>query len=314
MAWREALFLTNDDGIDAPGLHYLISQLHALGHPLAVLAPASQQSASGMRLTLHSGLKFENRSDLIEKLELDPDGAPVRIYSLDGTPCDCVVIAMDGGFEKWAPEIRPRMCISGINRGPNVSVDIMHSGTVSAAREAALYGMPSMALSLATYLHEDYTVGFQSGLKMIRSCLNHMSQEPPNKNRPRGSQHMPWISESLSMPEKVKEAFLCGDLFLNVNFPHEWTGKIETVGLGARWYLGAATATNKDDGSIEFEVGAASIQDEEIPDTDCLSIMVGSVAITPLATWPQTHPLNVPNQILRTALQTNDEGYPAWLD
>ncbi|MEE3083636.1 MAG: 5'/3'-nucleotidase SurE, partial [Candidatus Thermoplasmatota archaeon] len=70
MAWREALFLTNDDGIEAPGLHHLIRKLHSRGHPLAVLAPASEQSASGMRLTLHSGLKFENRNDLLEKLDL----------------------------------------------------------------------------------------------------------------------------------------------------------------------------------------------------------------------------------------------------
>ena len=86
MGWREPLFLTNDDGIDAAGLHRLIQILHQRGHPLAVLAPARQQSASAMRLSLKEKLDFINRNDLVETLKLDPNGPPIEIPSLDGTP------------------------------------------------------------------------------------------------------------------------------------------------------------------------------------------------------------------------------------
>ena len=141
MAWREPLFLTNDDGIEAPGLHRLIQILHNRGHPLAVLAPAQEQSASAMRLSLKNELEFKNRNDLIQTLALDSDGPPIEVFRLDGTPCDCAIVAIDQGFESWAGVIRPRMCISGINHGPNLSIDVIHSGTVSAAREAALYGL-----------------------------------------------------------------------------------------------------------------------------------------------------------------------------
>ena len=88
MAWREPLFLTNDDGIDAPGLHRLIQILHGRGHPLAVLAPAREQSATAMRLSLRTEMAFNDRSDLAEALGLDSEGPPVRIFSLDGSPCD----------------------------------------------------------------------------------------------------------------------------------------------------------------------------------------------------------------------------------
>ncbi len=313
MTWRDALFLTNDDGVDAPGLHHLITHLHARGHPLAVLAPAKEQSASGMRLTLRSGLKFENRKDIIDKLELDSEGPPIEIFSLDGTPCDCVVVALDAGFDDWAPSIRPRMCVSGINRGPNVSVDIMHSGTVSAAREAALYGMPSIAVSLATYLHEDYTVGFKAVTELIDACLLQIQGEPPNLNRPRGSKQIPWAVDGIEMPERLRKAFLTGDIFLNLNLPHEWNGCIQTVRLGARWYLGATSGVDIANVGKTFEVGAASIHDEEIPDTDCFSIMTGNVSITPLATWPQSHPLSIPDSMLYAALESNEKGLPNWL-
>ena len=129
---RAALFMTNDDGVESAGLHLLIAALHARGHPVVVLAPASEQSCSGMRLTLRHDLKFEERTDIADSLRVE-GGPPLRIFSLDGSPCDCAIVALDGGLQAWAPEIKPSMCISGINQGPNLSVDVLHSGTVSAA-------------------------------------------------------------------------------------------------------------------------------------------------------------------------------------
>lgn len=310
MAWREPLFLTNDDGIGAAGLHRLIQILHERGHPLAVLAPAHQQSASAMRLSLKSDLEFTDRNDLVKTLDLDADGPPIQIFSLDGTPCDCTIVAIDQGFESWAPMIRPRMCISGINFGPNISIDVIHSGTVSAAREAALYGLPAIALSLGTYLHEDFSIGTAAILELIDRALLVANEEPTNLMRTRGSKHQPWGDAQMPMDERIREAFRSGDIILNLNTPHEWSGAVETVPLGARWYHGA---TKSSDGNRGFIVGAASIEDEPLPKTDCSSLMAGSVVISPLATWPQTHPLNVPDVILHAALTENEDGFPAWL-
>ena len=310
MTWREPLFLTNDDGIEAAGLHHLIQVLHARGHPLAVLAPANEQSASGMRLSLRSELKFTDRSDLVEQLQLDAEGAPIYLFSLDGTPCDCTIVAIDFGFENWAPLVRPQLCVSGINRGPNISIDVMHSGTVSAAREAALYGLPSIALSLGTYLHEDYTIGTDAILGLIDRALTLSNEEPTNLLRPRGSKQANWKNEEMDIHERVGDAFRNGDLFLNLNVPEQWNGVVETVPLGARWYHGA-TKRSENQG---FIVGAASIEDEPIPNTDCSGIMAGNVVISPLVTWPQSHPLNVPDVVLHTALENGPDGFPKWLD
>tara|TARA_B110000438_G_scaffold199148_2_gene190656 strand:+ start:203 stop:1138 length:936 start_codon:yes stop_codon:yes gene_type:complete len=310
MAWREPLFLTNDDGIGAAGLHRLIQILHERGHPLAVLAPAHQQSASAMRLSLKSNLEFTDRNDMVKTLNLDIDGPPIQIFSLDGTPCDCTIVAIDQGFESWAPMIRPRMCISGINFGPNISIDVIHSGTVSAAREAALYGLPGIALSLGTYLHEDFSVGTEAILELIDRALLVAHEEPTNLMRTRGSKHQPWGNAEMPMDERIREAFRSGDIILNLNTPHEWSGAVETVPLGARWYHGA---TKSSEGNRGFIVGAASIEDEPLPKTDCSGLMAGNVVISPLATWPQTHPLNVPDAILHAALTEDEDGFPAWL-
>ena len=310
MAWREPLFLTNDDGIDAAGLHRLIQILHARGHPLAILAPAQQQSASAMRLSLKKELRFTDRNDLALSLDLDPNGPPIRIFSLDGSPCDCTIVAIDQGFESWAQMIRPQLCISGINFGPNISIDVIHSGTVSAAREAALYGMPAIALSLGTYLHEDFSIATEAILELIDRALLVANEEPTNLMRTRGSKHQPWGDEEMPMDERLREAFRSGDIILNLNTPHEWSGLVETVPLGARWYHGATKRSEK---NLGFIVGAASIEDEPLPRTDCSSLMAGNVVISPLATWPQTHPLNIPDSILHASLSEDADGYPSWL-
>ena len=311
MSWREPLFLTNDDGIDAPGLQYLIQILHRRGHPLAVLAPSHEQSASAMRLTLQNPLEFTNREDLISTLDLDPDGPPIYLYSLGGSPCDCTIVAITHGFENWAPMVRPQLCVSGINRGPNISIDVIHSGTVSAAREAALYGLPAIALSLGTYAHEEYSIGSSVILELIDRALKITHDEPPNLLRTRGSKQIDWNQPEMDIAERIKCAFRNGDLILNLNSPAEWEGGIETVPLGARWYHGA---TQLSDDGRHFTVGAASIEDEPLPRTDCSSLMAGKVVITPMATWPQSHPLNVPDSILQAALVEDSEGYPAWLN
>ena len=308
---RAALFMTNDDGIESAGLHLLIAALHARGHPVVVLAPASEQSCSGMRLTLRHDLKFEERSDIADSLRVE-EGPPLRIFSLDGSPCDCAIVALDGGLQAWAPEIKPSMCISGINQGPNLSVDVLHSGTVSAARETSLYGMPAIAISLATYEHSEFTQTVEASLAIIEACLGALPDEPLNLRRPEGSRKKPLSAGT--MEARARSAFAHGDMFLNINAPASWNGLMQTTSLGSRWYHNAIDMNDRENIGVAYEVGAAIIEDEDIPGTDCNAINSGAVAITPLSSWPVNHPLGLSGDAMAAATEQGSSGLPSWLE
>ncbi len=306
---RFPILLTNDDGIHSPGLQKLAASLHSRGHPIAILAPLTEQSAVGMKLTLRDDMAFQEHTDIAEEIRTD-DSTPLRVFSLDGSPCDCVIVAIDGGLRSWAPEIQPWLCISGINRGPNLSVDVLHSGTVSAAREASLYGMPSLSVSLATYSHQDYSASIDATLMLIDRLSETVSCEPSNILRPEGSRKRPrqGVDE-----ESIRSWFLQGNLFLNLNIPESWKGTFQTVPLGARWYYNATDMMDKDSVGVAFEVGAARIVDEDIEMTDCNAIGSGSASITPLASWPQNHPLGIPQSVLEASTEMGSDGMPKWL-
>ncbi|MEE2625532.1 MAG: 5'/3'-nucleotidase SurE [Candidatus Thermoplasmatota archaeon] len=306
---RIPLLLTNDDGVYSPGLRVLVESLHKRGHPIAVLAPLNEQSACGMKLTLRDDMSFQEHHDIASEIRVD-DTVPLRVFSLDGSPCDCVIVAIDGGLRARAPEISPRLCISGINRGPNLSVDVLHSGTVSAARESALYGLPSMAISLATYSHEDYSQSLEATIRMLEAVSPILDSPPPNLKRPHGSSARP---SNGCNEESIRSWMLHGNMFLNVNVPESWNGSFQTVELGARWYHNATDMHEKKQFGVAFEIGAATIEDEDLPDTDCTAVNAGYAAITPLASWPQNHPLGVPDDVLDAALTSRDDGLPAWL-
>ena len=308
---HSAVFVTNDDGIESEGLHVLVSALHSRGHPVVVLAPASEQSCSGMGLTLRHDLKFQERDDISDSLKID-GGPPLRIFSLDGTPCDCAIVAMDGGLRAWAPEINPSLCISGINQGPNLSVDVLHSGTVSAARESSLYGMPAIAISLATYEHSDYTQTLEASMTIIEACLSSLPTEPANLGRPQGSRRTPSIQGS--MHDRALSAFADGDMILNINGPEQWNGNFQTVALGSRWYHNAIDMRDVENIGVAFKVGAAIIDDEDISGTDCNAINSGAVSITPLSSWPVNHPLGLNEVLLAVATEQSSSGLPKWLD
>jgi 5'-nucleotidase len=137
------ILLTNDDGVGSPGLTLLAAALREAGHRVFVFAPASDQSGVSHAISFfHSPCKVS---------EIGED-----TWVCQGTPVDCVVLALMGGVpELYAvglPEERynpPDLVISGINRGANLGTDILFSGTASAARQGALYNIPSLAFSLA---------------------------------------------------------------------------------------------------------------------------------------------------------------------
>ena len=128
MAW---ILLTNDDGIEAESLQTLVTALHERGHGCIVFAPSENNSAVSMKISLGKPLT-------VTKIEDDRDR--MHQFSIGGTPCDCIIAALDGGLQKLVPGIMPKLVVSGVNLGPNLSQDAYHSGTIAAAREAGMYG------------------------------------------------------------------------------------------------------------------------------------------------------------------------------
>ena len=307
---KPVLFVTNDDGIEAPGIQALIRELNIQGYPLFVLAPSTEQSATGMRISVRKKLKVTNRRDIADKLQTNQN-VPLKMYSLDGSPCDCVIAALDGGIKILEPDLMPTICISGVNQGPNISVDIMHSGTVSAARESALYGLPSIAVSLATYEHSNFEYSVKGAVKVLKSCLEFLPLTPSDFLRKNGSKLPMSLNSDL---ESIRKNFAHGNIFLNLNAPVKWNGKFSTVSLGSRWYRNAIRSHELEDGSMAFEVGAAEIIEEEIPNSDCFSVNLGEYAISPISSWPVNHPLGVTRDVLDAATISGENGLPIWLN
>lgn len=129
------ILIANDDGIHAPGIRALHTAIHDLGET-HVVAPHAEQSAVGHAITL---------SNPIRCLPVEKDGVFFG-HAIGGTPADCVKLAV----EALLPQ-RPDVVVSGINLGPNAGISVIYSGTVSAATEGTILGIPSMAISLATF-------------------------------------------------------------------------------------------------------------------------------------------------------------------
>tara|TARA_Y100000996_G_C22558659_1_gene656482 strand:+ start:3818 stop:4594 length:777 start_codon:yes stop_codon:yes gene_type:complete len=136
MSKKPLILVTNDDGITAPGLRTLINIMNELGEVI-VVAPDSPQSAMGHAITINSTLQCS-------KINLD-DG-PQKEYSCSGTPADCVKLAVNELLDR-----KPDICISGINHGSNSSINVIYSGTMSAALEAGIEGIPAIGFSLLDY-------------------------------------------------------------------------------------------------------------------------------------------------------------------
>ena len=114
--------------------------------------------------------------------------------------------------------------------------------------------------------------------------------------------------------KSIKENFARGNIFLNLNAPVKWNGNFSTVSLGSRWYRNAIRSHYSEDGTMTFEVGAAEIVEESIPETDCYSVSIGDYAITPISSWPVNHPLGVTRDVLDSAVKSNKDGIPFWLN
>ncbi|TXE09236.1 5'/3'-nucleotidase SurE [Gelidibacter salicanalis] len=154
---KPLILVTNDDGITAPGMRTLIEVMKTIGE-VVVVAPDSPQSAMGHAITINSTLH-------VEKVQIDTDDLE---YSCSGTPADCVKLAV-----KQILGRRPDICVSGINHGSNSSINVIYSGTMSAALEAGIEGIPAIGFSLCDY---NWNADFEACKPYVKTIVENVLQ------------------------------------------------------------------------------------------------------------------------------------------
>ncbi len=156
---RPLILVTNDDGITAPGLRNLIKVMNELGE-VVVVAPDGPQSGMGHAITINGILRCD---------EIKIEEGPQKEYSCSGTPVDCVKLAVNVVLDR-----KPDLVVSGINHGSNSSINVIYSGTMSAAVEGSLEGIPSIGFSLNDFSWE---ADFELALKHIKSIAARVLEE-----------------------------------------------------------------------------------------------------------------------------------------
>ena len=229
--------ITNDDGILAHGIECLVKAAEPLGE-VTVVAPDREQSAMSHSLTLHHPLRPVKRAE--------------RRFQVDGTPTDCVMLAI----EALMPE-RPDFVLSGINHGHNMGEDVLYSGTVAAAMEGLALGVPSIAFSFAGGdLRADLTYLSQQ-IEVLTPLLRHFTTLP---NFPR-------------------------DTLFNVNLPPLAASEVKGVRLtrlGRRVYSDSLSPMKDPWGREIFWIGGGSISWSGREDADFRAIQEGYISVTPL--------------------------------
>jgi 5'-nucleotidase len=226
------ILLTNDDGIGSPALSQLRRTLGAFGRVITV-APDRNQSASSQSLTLHRPLRIHPVAE--------------DVYAVDGTPTDCVLIAFHGLLHE-----RPDLVVSGINHGPNMGEDVFYSGTVAAAIEGALQGVPALAASLVTRAESDFAEAADVVGSLLRQVLE------------RG------------MPDHM---------LLNVNIPMRARARIVGVRLttlGTRVYEDTLVKKVDPRGRDYYWIGGEDPQWQPVDGSDYQAVDDGFVSVTPL--------------------------------
>lgn len=155
------LLVSNDDGIFSLGVRSLANTLAAAGHQVTVVCPDRERSATGHGLTLHQPI----RAGIVENI-FDPR---ITAWSCSGTPADCVKFALHAVMPRY-----PDFVLSGINHGANLGTDVLYSGTVSAAMEGLIEGIPSIALSLVSFT----ATNFQPAADFANRFVEHLWRSP----------------------------------------------------------------------------------------------------------------------------------------
>lgn len=231
MRRRPRILVTNDDGIHGPGLRPLIAAMREIGTVVAVV-PDQERSADSHSLTLHKPIRVHRMAE--------------GIVTVTGSPADCARFGV-------LREMRGRvdLVVSGINRGYNLGEDIIYSGTVAAAREARILGLPALAFS------QDYD---ERSYEAAAAYARDLAQEVLRRGLPRG-------------------------VILNVNFPGPRPGgfrKAVAARLGRRIYSNAIDRRSDPRGRTYYWLGGSKARWVKLPGTDVAAVAAGRVSVTPL--------------------------------
>lgn len=175
---RPVILITNDDGVNAPGIHALVESVRGLGK-IIVVAPDKPQSGMGHAITIGHPLR-------LQRVHLFDD---VEAYACSGTPVDCVKLAVDKVLKG-----KPDVCLSGINHGANHSINVIYSGTMSAALEASIESIPSIGFSLLDLsIEADFTAAKKYARILVEHVLGSKSLDKHlclNVNIPKGEEQL----------------------------------------------------------------------------------------------------------------------------
>ncbi|MBQ2644208.1 5'/3'-nucleotidase SurE [bacterium] len=247
------ILISNDDGIHADGIAALSKEL-CKKHEVYIVAPDRERSAAGHSLTLHTPLRVE---------EIEPRYGSKRSWTTNGTPGDCVKIAINAILDD---NEKPDIVITGINHGPNLGSDILYSGTVSCAMEGAVMGYPSLAVSLCSMgydLHSfDYTAKFVS-------------------------KFLPKIKE-IKFPKRT---------ILNINVPgvaEEDINGIAITTLGTRMFTDEYEKRVDPRGKAYYWMAGELIKESKNDKTDINAVRWNKISITPI-TFDMTHKSIIPS-------------------
>lgn len=161
---QRLILVTNDDSIYSKGIETLVNAVRYLGK-VVVVAPDSPQSGMGHAITIHDPIRLEKRELF---------GPDVDAYTCSGTPVDCVKLAVDKVLHR-----KPDICVSGINHGSNASINVIYSGTMSAALEAAIEGVPSIGFSLLDFNADaDFSAAGKYAHQLTEAILEDKAIEP----------------------------------------------------------------------------------------------------------------------------------------
>lgn len=233
---KARILVSNDDGLHGPGLEVLIRIAESLSDDVWVVVPEHEQSGAGHSLTLHHPLRMRQVRD--------------RVYAVSGTPTDCVLLAVNHLLKDHHPDL----VLSGVNRGANLGEDVTYSGTVAAAMEGTLLGIPSIALSQV------------------------YSDDNP----------VPWATAETHAPNVIRMLTALGwpeSELMNVNFP-------DVAADAVRGVVAARQGSRKigDDldqrfdprGRSYFWIGPQRSRERADDGTDIAAVQAGQIAVTPL--------------------------------
>lgn len=214
------ILITNDDGITAPGIRNLVEAVEGLGQ-VVVVAPDRPQSGMGHAITIGVPLRL-NKADVF---------GDVEAWITSGTPVDCVKLAVDKVLHR-----KPDICLSGINHGANHSINVIYSGTMSAAMEASIESIPSIGFSLLDYRYEaDFTASKFYVRKIVESLL-----------KTKMDKHMLLNVNIPSVPiDEIRGVKLCKQAY--AKYEEDFSERLDPQGKKYYWLTGEFVNFDKGD-------------------------------------------------------------------